>query len=112
MARVRAKELFFDNVVLRVPGEEFDFDGAPGEAIEFLNPKEEAAAEAARAKVVAERTRADIVNSVRAEEIAKIRAEVISEERERIRAQVREQVRAELKAAGKAAGKDDASELV
>jgi hypothetical protein len=106
MARVRAKELFFDNIVLREPGEEFDFDGAPGKAIEFLDPKDKEVAERKLAAAIAARTRADVVAAVKAEEIERIRAQVIAEYRVKIEAEVRAQIKAE-----RAAGKDD-GELV
>lgn len=108
MARVRALAVGYDNVVLRNPGEEFDYDGPPGSWIQFLDPKDKEAAERKLAKKLAENRRAAIVAAVQAEEIARIRAEVIAEERVKIEAEVRGKIKAELAAAGKS----DASELV
>jgi hypothetical protein len=108
MARVKAIAPFYDNVVLRQPDEEFDFDGPPGSAIVFLNPKDKEAAERKLAATLAKNRRSSVVASVRAEELARIRAEVIAEERAKIEAEVRGQIKAELAAAGQ----NDASELV
>lgn len=73
MARARAVELFFDNLVLRQPGEEFELDPethAPGDAFEWLDPEAQRISEEAYDK----RRAAKREGTVRAELEAKIRA--------------------------------------
>jgi len=103
MARVRAVEPFFDNLVLRQPGEEFDYNGAPGDPIEFLDKDEEAKAAAKHREEQVKKKRNDIEAEVRRQLEVEIRAEA----EKKLRAEIEAEVKAELKAKLKAAGKDD-----
>lgn len=105
MARVRAKEKFFDNTVLRQQGEEFEYDGAPGKAIEFLKEEDRKAAERKYAEDKAKSLRSSIETQVRAELELKLRAEAEQKLRAEIEVEMRKQIEAELK--GKPAPKKE-----
>lgn len=108
MPKVRAKELMFDGVTLRHEGEEFDYDGAPADHIEFLNPKEEKAAAEKHRAASAEAKRAEIEAEARAQLEVKIRAEAEA----KLRAEIEEQVRADVKSKLAKAGENAAADLV
>jgi hypothetical protein len=106
MARVRATGTAFDGHASQ-PDEEFDFDGAPGSWIEFLNPKDK---EEGEAQASPQRSRRSAVEAPACGPSSKRRSAPKSSRRSAPRS--KQKVRAEIKAKLEAAGQNDASELV
>lgn len=110
MARVRVKKEHrgFDGTQMRESEEEFNFAGAPGDWFEYLDPKEQAEAEAKHRQLLIEKKRNEIEVEVRAQLEAKIRAESET----KLRAEIEAELRAEGKSKAKTKDEAKAQELV